>query len=124
MAKILEDQKADTLRTSLISLVLDLMPDSGTTIRVDGATSFQQLERESLTNESILKKLGITIVVGRLLNKNKNPVAENTVQEMHKEILRYKNSTGPITPTDLAIILKNVNAKIRLTFHNQHSVPR
>ena len=32
---------------------------------------------------------------------------------MHKEILRYKNSTGPITPTDLAIILKNVNARIR-----------
>ena len=72
-AKILEDQKADTLRTSLISLVLDLMPDSGTTIRVDGATSFQQLERESLTNESILKKLGIIIVVGRLLNKTRTP---------------------------------------------------
>ena len=72
-AKILEDQKADTLRTSLISLVLDLMPDSGTTIHVDGATSFQQLERESLTNESILKKLGIIIVVGRLLNKTRTP---------------------------------------------------
>ena len=112
-AMLIQDQKADTLRNAIITMVLDLIPDSGATIRVDGATSFQQLARESITNASTLKKLGITIVVGRLLNKNKNPVAENTVQEIHKEILRLKNSPGAITPTDLAIVLKNVNSRIR-----------
>ena len=112
-AMLIPDQKADTLRNALITMVLDIIPDTGTSIRVDGATGFQQLERESTTNNSTLKKLGIKIVLGRLLNKNKNPVAENAVQEIHKEILRLKNSEGPITDTELMIILKNINNRVR-----------
>ena len=112
-ATLIPDQKSDTIRNALIPMVLDIMPDKGTSIRVDGSTAFQHLEREATVNNSILKKLGIRFVVGRLLNKNKNPVAENTIKEVHKEILRYKNSPGPITSTDLAIVLKNINARIR-----------
>ena len=36
---LIPDQKADTLRYALLSLILDLISDDGTTIRVDGSTS-------------------------------------------------------------------------------------
>ena len=76
------DQTADSLREAILSMCLDILPDSGTVIRVDGATGFQSLAREAQTNGSLLNKLKINIEVGRLLNKNKNPVAENTVKEV------------------------------------------
>ena len=112
-AKLIQDQKADTLRRALLSLILDIIPDSGTVVRVDGATSFQSLEAESMMDNSPLKSLGVKIVVGRLLNKNKNPIAENAVKEVQKEILRLKNTIGPITEIELAIVTKNVNSRIR-----------
>ena len=79
---------------------------------MDGATAFQALQTESLTKDSLLNTLGIKIVVGRILNKNKNPVGENTVKEFQKEILRFKGSPGPITDTDLTLINKNMNNRI------------
>ena len=105
-AMLIPDQKSDTLRQGLISLTLDLIPDTGAKIRADGATAFQALERESQQNNSILSNLKLKVIVGRLLNKNKNPIAENAVQEIQKEILRLKPLTSQITPIDLSIVLK------------------
>ena len=79
-ATIIANQTAETLRQALLSLILDILPDSGATIRVDGATAFQTLSRESATNNTLLNKLKISIEVGRLTNKNKNPIAENAVK--------------------------------------------
>ena len=84
---------------------------------MDGATAFQALENESRTPDSILHKLNIKLTVGRLINKNKNPVAENAVQEVLKEILRVKSQPGPITVTELAIVLKNINSRTRYHEH-------
>ena len=110
---IIPNQTTDTLRQALLSLVLDMLPDMGATIRVDGATAFQALERESKTNGSLLNKLNIKIEVGRLLNKNKNPDAENAVKELEKEILRYVQAKGAISQTDLDIVTRNINSRIR-----------
>ena len=110
---IIPDQTADTLKQALISLVIDLIPNLGTEIRVDGAAAFQSLEKESCLPTSTLGLLGIKITVGRVLNKNKNPCAENAVQEIQKEILRLKPNPGPITPLDLQLVLRNVNARVR-----------
>ena len=110
---ILQNQRAETLREALLSLTLDIIPNSGAEIRVDGATAFQSLERESQTKTSILNKFKIKITVGRLMNKNKNPVAENAVQEVQKEILRIKPIAGPISQIDLALVLRNINSRIR-----------
>ena len=110
---IITDQTADSLREAILSMCLDILPDSGTVIRVDGATGFQSLAREAQTNGSLLNKLKINIEVGRLLNKNKNPVAENTVKEVQKEILRFTQKKGPITKTELHLVLRNINARIR-----------
>ena len=110
---IIKDQTADTLREALLCLIVDLLPDTGTEIRVDGATAFQTLARESTVNGSLLNKLKINIVVGRLLNKNKNPVAENAVKEIQKEILRFSGKEGHISQTNLNLVLRHVNSRIR-----------
>ena len=109
---LIPDQTANTLRQFLLSLILDILPDSGTTIRVDGATSFQTLEKESKSNGSLLNQLKISIQVGRLINKNKNPVAENAVKEVLKEILRLKAANSTISQTDLDIVMRNINNRI------------
>ena len=111
---IIEDQTSTSLRNALLSLIIDLIPESGAEVRVDGATSCQALQKEAETPGTIFNKLNIKIVVGRLLNKNKNPIAENANQEVLKEILRHTNSPGPISQTDLTLILKNINSRIRI----------
>ena len=112
-ATIVSDQKKDTLRQALLSMILDILPDSGSEIRLDGATAFQSLEIEALTKDTLFNKLGVRIVIGRTLNKNKNPIGENAVKELQKEILRYKQGQGQITQTDLAVILRNINSRVR-----------
>ena len=95
---IIPDQTSNTLKHALISLIADLIPETGAEVRVDGATGFQVLEKEAQVSNSILSKLKIKIIIGRILNKNKNPIAENAIQEIQKEILRLTNKTGPIDP--------------------------
>ena len=90
---IIPDQKTETLQEAILQLVTDLIPDSGTNIRVDGATSFQGLKTESENPSSIFHKLKISITIGRLLSKNKNPEAENANKEVLKEILRLTKKT-------------------------------
>ena len=50
--------------------------------------------------------------MGRLINKNKNPVAENAVKEVLKEILRLKAANSTISQTDLDIVMRNTNNRI------------
>ena len=60
---IFPDQTADTLREVLLSLTLNILPDSGAKIHVDGATAFQALCREAITKCSLQNQLKITIEV-------------------------------------------------------------
>ena len=110
---IIPDQKMETLRDAIFSLIIDILPDNGTEIRTDAATGFQKLRSDAETPSSMFHKLGIKIIIGRILNKNKNPTAENANKEILKEILRHTNRNGPISPTELALVLKNVNSRIR-----------
>ena len=75
--------------------------------------SFQSLQSEAQNPSSLFHKLGIKLTIGRLLNKNKNPTAENANKEILKEKLSHTNRVGPITSVDLAMILRNVNSRVR-----------
>ena len=77
----ISDQTANSMRDALISSVIETIPATGTMVQVDCATSLQTLQKEYEEDDSILKQLGIKIDLGRTLNKNKNPVAENAVKE-------------------------------------------
>ena len=114
--EIIEDETADTLREAIIKGVIDFIPADGCVIQVDPAPAFQTLHTESTKiedNGSILKRFGIKIDVGRILNKNKNPIAENAVQEWLKERLKLKPDGGPITENERSEIQANMNRRIR-----------
>ena len=110
---LLDNETAECIKSALISHVIELIPSEGATIQVDCATSFQTLSNECAKDGTILKELNLKIDLGRTLNKNKNPIAENAAKEFHKERLRLDPIGGPVTPTQLAIITKNINSRIR-----------
>ena len=89
------------------------MPDEGAVVQVDCAPGLQTLAAESKMDGSILRKLGIVVDIGRTLNKNKNPIAENCIKEFHKERLRLNIPAGKLSNIDRAIITKNMNSRIR-----------
>ena len=111
--KLLQDETANSIRTALIALIVEFMPSSGACIQVDCATSFLSLSNECSTKGSTLRSLNIQIVLGRTVNKNKNPIAENAIREFHKERLRLDPAGGYISETQLAIITRNMNSRIR-----------
>ena len=109
-ATLIEDQKADTLETALLTMILPFTPSAGAVVRTDGGTGFQSLAARSDTE---LKKRNIQLEIGRLHNSNKNPQAENTVKEFEKEMLRYDQDIKLLRNIDICHILKSMNTRIR-----------
>ena len=112
LTKFISDQKANTLKDALIGLILDMVPQSGSVIQVDCATSWANLAKESNTDNSDLKRLGIVIDLGRQHNPNKNPIIDNACKEFHKEVLRLKPEGTVLTEIERAIITTNMNQRI------------
>ena len=123
-SKILPDETADSIREAILQAVLDFIPEAGTTIRLDSASAHKSLFAESeevaahenienLANDSILKRFGINIELGRIHNPNKNPIAENAVKEFLKERLRLKPEGGPVSEVERCVIMKNMNSRIK-----------
>ena len=109
-AALVDDQKADTLETALLTMILPITPSGGATVRTDGGTAFQSLAARTDTE---LAKNNIKIELGRLHNVNKNPQAENGVKEFEKEMLRYDPDLKLLKPINICHILKSINTRIR-----------
>ena len=107
---IIEDEKGPTLRDHLIQLCLGMRSINGphALIRVDPAPGFS-----AITEDSMLKDLGINIEIGRTKNANKNPVAEKAVREIEDEMLRFDPTGGPVTALSLSVIIARLNSRIR-----------
>ena len=91
---------------------------SGTTLRSDNAPSLNSLALESQNPDSIWAKYNIKWEMGSRYNHNKNPVVENKIKELSKEILKFKASGGPITTLDLVEITTILNSRVR---HHGHA---
>ena len=111
--QLIPDQTKETLRSAILQNILPWVNRSGATIRCDGATALASLAAEAEMEDSIFSKNKIKIDIGRLHNKNKNPVAENAIQECEKEILRHKHHTRVLTQDDLAAVQRSMNDRIR-----------
>ena len=107
---MIPDEKHDTLRDALTRLVIGLHPLNGPkeVIRVDPAPGFL-----SISNNDSLRHLNVSLEVGRIKNKNKNPVAEKAVQELEEELLRQEPGGGPVTETGLALATARLNSRLR-----------
>ena len=100
---------ADTLMDTLLPMISDY----GSVIRTNNAPAFQKLVAMSLQDNSVFKNLNIILQLGDALNPNKNPIAENAVKELEKELLRLNLSNKQIQPVTLSLAVKNVNYQIR-----------
>ena len=109
-ADILTDEKHGTLRAGLIIMISILRPNpqSEVEVRVDNAPGFVPLK-----NDSTLRSHHIRLDFGRAHNKNKNPTAEKGVRELGSEILRLLPEGGAISKEQLAVIVNQLNARIR-----------
>ena len=107
---VMPDEKHHTLRDALTRLVIGLHPLDGprAVIRVDPAPGFL-----SISNNDSLKHINVSLEVGRIKNKNKNPVAEKAVQELEEELLRQEPGGGPVTETGLALATARLNSCLR-----------
>jgi hypothetical protein len=107
---IIENERHDTLRASLIFLCLELRPISGpcAVIGVDPSPAFS-----SLSNDEELRRHKITVEIGRVKNVTKNPVAEKCIAELDDELLRVSPEGGAVSPVTLAIATANLNTRIR-----------
>ena len=108
VAKIIPDERRETLRNAIVETTADLKSKQGASIRVDCATGFQ-----ALVNDQSLERYSIVLDMGRTKNVNKNPVGEKAVQELEVELRKQHPSGSPLTTSDLAIAVAVLNNRIR-----------
>ena len=89
---IIQDEKAVTLCDALGPLCSELHPSEGppALVRVDPTPGFI-----AVRDDPTLKRLGVTLDIGRVKNINKNPVAEKAIAELEEEILRQTPNVDP-----------------------------
>ena len=109
----ISDQKADSIGPALLEQILPIIPEHGAVIRSDGASAFKTLKAESETEGSTWKKHCVKIELGQALNVNKNPVAENGIKRVEREILRHGLSGQHVTREQMAVISRDLNSRIK-----------
>ena len=67
-----------------------------------------------MANNDSLNHLNVTIDVGRVKNKNKNPVAEKAVCELEEEIIRQEPGGRQVSAVGLALATARLNSRLRL----------
>ena len=108
LTSILPSESRESLREALLVLCAEVSSCDTILIRADGAPGFT-----SMVNDPILQKSSISLEIGRIKNKNKNPVAERAVEELGLEILHICPEGGPISRFNLALATANMNRRIR-----------
>ena len=82
---LVEDERCHIIRGALIRLCLRRVPLDGTPAVV---RTYPAPEFAAPVDDKLLRYHGIAIEIGRVKNKNKNPVAEKAIRELEDELLR------------------------------------
>jgi hypothetical protein len=108
-AHIIKSEKKEDLRDGILILCSSMKSvATHIRIRIDPGPGIA-----ALVDDPILKSHDISLDLGRTKNKNKNPVAEKSVQEIGNEILKISPKGGPITDTTLSLATSACNSRIR-----------
>jgi hypothetical protein len=110
VARLIDNERHDTLRQALLELCLPLVPLDGpaSVVRVDPAPGFLSLR----SDESLLRH-NLVLEIGRPKNVNKNPIAERAIQELELELLRQDPTPSSITTLSLTLAVCRLNTRIR-----------
>ena len=107
-----ESQTTPHMRQVIITSTAPYISMQGATLRVDNAPAFRSIEANQ-DNDPDLQALKLRIETSRAKNKNGNPVAENCIAEIKKEILNLANHNDLLTPATLAMVTRNLNNRVR-----------
>ena len=121
LAELVEDETAVSVSESLVRQCNILRPSSLTNIliRVDPAPAHKSLFL-SVSKDSILVKNNISLEIGRPLNKNKNPVIDKCIREIHRELLIINPTSGPISSSTLSHAIASLNSRYRKSGLSAH----
>ena len=122
-AEIIKDETVSEISEGLLRLCNLMRPSNiiPVCIRVDPAPANQSIF-ENLSGSNILKAQNITLEVGRIMNKDKNPVAEKAIREITREILLLSPDNSPISSTTLSCAVANLNSRLRASGLSAHEV--
>ena len=106
----IERETRQDLRDAIICLTAGLrnLGNQAIHIRIDCAPGLVPL-----ADDPVLTKQGITLDIGRVKNKNKNPVAERAIQELEREILKVAPEGGQLSCLTLALATAHLNFRVR-----------
>ena len=76
----------------------------------------------SLKADNILTRSNIKIELGRILNKNKNPVVDKAIRELVRELLILNPIGGTISPAQLSQAIANLNCRYRKSGLSAHEL--
>ena len=107
-ATLVATEQADDLKEGIILLTSTLRIAPQITVRVDAATAFQ-----SLAKNSDLAEIGIHLEIGDVHNKNSNAVVDRACAEIEQELTKLHPQSDPVLPVSLAKAVLVLNRKIR-----------
>ena len=109
-AKLILNEKASTIKDAPIIICSELIPNSGpkATIKVDPASAFR-----NLLKDDELGKHGILLELGHPKYRNKIPVCDKGIRELHSEMNRILNESPSITEKTLSAAVSNLNSRLR-----------
>ena len=93
-----------------MSSLIEFIPDTGATLQVDPGPGLVALAYDT---HSVLSAFNISLDIGRVHNKNKNPVAENAIKEFRKDWLWFKPDGSSLNDSERARITAIMNKRIR-----------
>ena len=123
MAEFIEDETVSSVSAALLRQCLLLRPSSSSkvTVRLDPASAHKSMFA-NLKKGSVLSSHNIFIEIGRELNKNKNPIIDKAIRELHRELLIISPSGGPITSSQLAQGIATLNSRYRSSGMSSHEL--
>ena len=123
LAELIPDETVASVTESLIKQcnLLRPSPSAKIVVRLDPAPAHQSIVK-NLCNNSLLTKSNIDIELGRTLNKNKNPVIDKGIKEMHRELLILQPTGGPISASQLSQAIANLNSRYRRSGLSSHEL--
>ncbi|CAG2247526.1 unnamed protein product [Mytilus edulis] len=92
-----------------LTTTIDNAPEAPDNIHPDNLLS-PDLQTQ---NDSYLKQLNISIEIGRVKNRNKNPVADKAIAELEDELLREEHDHSPLSENTLVIATTRLNSRLR-----------
>ena len=123
LAEFIPDETTASVTESLVRLCHILRP-SGLTqlvVRVDPASAHQSMFL-AMSKKGELLRDNIRLEIGRIKNKNKNPVIDKAIKELHRELLIISPEGGRITSSTLSQSVAMLNSRYRapgLSSHEQ-----